>query len=989
MIGLLKYKIFGFVLFIVSVPGSLVAQNNSTVTETTKKYVTYPFSDPNPIPSEGKIYPYFRYDGFTEKAEKKDWKIVELENDYIKVQIMPEIGGKIWSALDKRSGQNFLYNNEVVKFRDIALRGPWVSGGIEFNYGIIGHTPNTATPVDYLTKENSDGSVSCYISTFDLLTRTNWVLEIKLEKDKSYFSTSSYWFNSNSTEQPYYTWMNAGIPANDDLEFLYPGNKYLGHEGETFNWPNDSKDRNLALYSENAFGGSKSFHVFGVHSDYFGGYWEDNDHGMIHYAKRGAKLGKKIFLWAQSDEGKIWEDLLTDDSGQYVEIQSGRLFNQNTFESSSTPFKQIGFVPYTTDEWTEYWFPFNGIKGFTSANLLGAFNIKYDNKLLSIKLSPVKSISDTLTVFSDKGKKLANVFVKANPVEVYEEQILINSEDNPAYIILEGQRIAVNQDRKERELSRPLEVPNEFDSESAYGLFLQGRDLYRFRNYKLSEEKILASLSKDPLFIPSLVEMTKIKLFKLEIDSAYIYAKKALSIDTYHPEANYYYGLAALKKNKMYDALDGFEVASLSIPYRGAAYTALSRTYLKSGDYYQAKENAELSLKSNPRNLESLKILYMISRINKDDQSLKLLRENIEKLNPIDHFVRFENYFSNSNEIQKDIFQSLIRNELPVETYLELAIWYAGLNRYEESKRILQMAPQNSIVLYWLAWLHSNDGNREASNQYLEKAHATSVDFVFPFREETFKVLEWASAQKKSWKSDYLLALINEFKGNEQEAYSLLASYDNIEFAPFYVMKARLEKSATIHERLTSMQKAVELKPEEWRYGRLLAAGYLEIGQFDKAIQILEKYYKINKENYYVGLDLIEALIKAERYKDSEKILSNITVLPFEGANEARQYYRQTKLMLAYQAIENEHYDNALKKIEEAEEWPLNLGVGKPYSEMINNNLENALRVKIFYETGDVELHEKYLKIVEDQIIEYGTLYEKIKSLLKKDKRLF
>src|SRR5680860_531398 len=200
------------------------AQNKATFKEFKKTYPTYPFSDPDPVPSTKKIYPYFRFDGFTDKPVEKEWKVVLLENDYISVQIMPEIGGKIWTATDKTSGKHFFYNNEVVKFRDIAMRGPWVSGGIETNYGIIGHTPNSSTPVDYLVTANEDGSVSCFTSTLDLLTRTRWVLEIKLEKDKAYFTTRSFWFNSTETEQPYYTWMNAGIPAGEDLKLLYPGN---------------------------------------------------------------------------------------------------------------------------------------------------------------------------------------------------------------------------------------------------------------------------------------------------------------------------------------------------------------------------------------------------------------------------------------------------------------------------------------------------------------------------------------------------------------------------------------------------------------------------------------------------------------------------------------------------------------------------------------------------------------------------------------------
>src|SRR6187549_146089 len=147
------------------------SQQKATVKEYNKSFTTYPFSDPDPIPGMTKIYPYFRFDGYTDKPVQKEWKVVELENDYIKVMILPEIGGKIWAAIEKSTGKSFIYYNQVVKFRDVAMRGPWTSGGIEPNYGIIGHTPNCATPVDYITVKKEDGSVSCIIGVLDLLTR--------------------------------------------------------------------------------------------------------------------------------------------------------------------------------------------------------------------------------------------------------------------------------------------------------------------------------------------------------------------------------------------------------------------------------------------------------------------------------------------------------------------------------------------------------------------------------------------------------------------------------------------------------------------------------------------------------------------------------------------------------------------------------------------------------------------------------------------------
>src|SRR5512136_2888497 len=165
----------------------------ATVREYKKVFRTYPFSDPNPIPVVGRIYPYYRFEGYTDTPVDREWTVIELENAYLRVWVLPEIGGKIWAAFEKSTGRSFIYNNQVVKFRDIAMRGPWTSGGIEPNYGIIGHTPNCATPVDYVTSIDEDGTARIVIGVLDLLTRTPWRLEIALPPDTAYFTTRSSW----------------------------------------------------------------------------------------------------------------------------------------------------------------------------------------------------------------------------------------------------------------------------------------------------------------------------------------------------------------------------------------------------------------------------------------------------------------------------------------------------------------------------------------------------------------------------------------------------------------------------------------------------------------------------------------------------------------------------------------------------------------------------------------------------------------------------
>ena len=324
-----SYIILSLCLCLINV--NLIAQKAS-ITEENRSLKTYPFSDPNPIPiltDNAKIYPYFKYEGYSHEAENQDWKVVKLENDYIEVTVLPEVGGKVWGAIEKSTGEEFIYRNEVMKFRNISMRGPWTSGGIEFNFGIIGHHPSTATPVDYSMQTHEDGSVSCTVGNIDLPSRTQWRVTIRLPKDKAAFETDVVWYNPTAMNQSYYNWMTGAAPARADFEFFTPGDELLKHSGEALPWPIDDMGRNLALYKENNFGPSQILPCcWSEYNDFFGGYYHDANYGFGHWGEYEAIPGQKLWLWALSRSGGIWEDLLTDTDGQYIEFQAGRQFLQ-------------------------------------------------------------------------------------------------------------------------------------------------------------------------------------------------------------------------------------------------------------------------------------------------------------------------------------------------------------------------------------------------------------------------------------------------------------------------------------------------------------------------------------------------------------------------------------------------------------------------------------------------------------------------------------
>jgi hypothetical protein len=942
----MKIKLLLLFLFYL-INGIVTAQNNVPTSKEYKKvFTTYPFSDPDPIPNpETKIYPYYRFDGFTDKSIQKEWKVIELENDFIKLTILPEIGGKIWSATEKSTGKDFIYNNQVVKFRDIAMRGPWTSGGIEGNYGIIGHTPNCATPVDYTIIKKEDGSVSCVIGILDLITRTSWKLDINLPKDKAYFTTSSFWFNATEFEQPYYTWMNTGIKAAGNLQFIYPGKNYLGHDGEYNSWPiNKQNGKDLSFYNNNNFGGYKSYHVFGKYTDFFGGYWHDDEFGMGRYGNHDDKAGKKIWIWGLSQQGMIWEKLLTDTDGQYVEVQSGRLFNQSGENSMYTPFKHRSFSPYQTDSWKEYWFPVKQTKGFVKANNLGAVNVKNENGWLKIYFSPLEKLNEKLEVF-DNEKVVYSKNISVKPMELFKDSIQILVDENKLKLVIGDNKLVWNSAPDDGNLSRPIEIPENFDNNSVYGLYLQGKNYISFRDYIKAEDKLSACLKIDPNYVPALSDMASLQIRKFQYAEAIVTASKALSINTYDPAANYYYAMANLHLGNTTDAKDGFDIAALSVEFRSASYTALSRLYYDGNEKSKAIEYAEKSLLNNQYNLEALQLLAVIYRLQNNAGKATEMLNKINSVDPLNHFVRFEKFLWDSIESSKQHFVSLIQNEMPQQTYLELGIWYQQLKRNDEALQIFSLGVPNAELIYWKAFLE----NKPVDLNKIQPG------ISFPFRSETADVLEKLIPKNDQWQLKYHLALIEWNRNNLAKAKELFLQCGSKPTDPaFYAARASLMKDNP-ESLVIDLQQAMKLDKQGWRYPKLLAEHFILQKRYDKASDIAESFYKGHKDNYIIGMLVAKTRLLNKKYEAADTFLTKLEILPFEGATAGRQLYHEAKLMQALMKMKKKQYKEALQFIADAKLWPQNLGVGKPYEEDIDERLENWLNYQCYTNLGNNE----------------------------------
>mgnify|MGYP001827647269 CR=1 FL=1 len=645
-------------------------------------------------------------------------------------------GGKVWGAIVKETGHEFIYRNEVMKFRNISLRGPWTSGGIEFNFGVIGHTPATATPVDYQLEENADGSVSCFVGGMDLPSRTHWRVEIRLPADKAYFETNVLWYNPTPLEQPYYNWMTAAAFARDDLEMAMPGDSYLEHSGRERSWPVDEEGRYLPLYGNNRFGGHKSYHVVGELHDFFGGYYRDDEYGFGHWAPYEDMPGQKLWLWALSREGGVWEDLLTDTDGQYVEFQAGRLFVQYSPGAHVNPITQAGFDPLSASRWSETWFPVEGIGGLTDASRTGVLHVEEEEGHLEVEISALSAVSDTLRVWAGD-RLVAEVPADMVPLERLSATVDLQGADRYRVQMAELD-LDYDSDPSARRLSRPFATDPEAVAAMGEGdrMVFQARELHRAREYGRARDLFAAALDREPWHREALLGLAELDYRSALYDDGLARVSRVLQLDAYDAEANFLAGTLSRAAARTADARDALGWAARSTAYRSAAYVQLAEIMIGQGNLAEAERYARLAIDYDRHSLPGWRILSVVARLREDRWAAREARAELLTIDPLHHFARAEEHLDASAVATAGRLADHLGGEYPDQTLLELAIGYDGLGRPGDALAVLALPtgrPSSPLHQAWRAFLLDDPSLLD---------DPAGPDFVFPYRRESLRVLE-------------------------------------------------------------------------------------------------------------------------------------------------------------------------------------------------------------------------------------------------------
>jgi len=967
-----RFRLSCWVIFILTLIFFTSCQSSSSAKlEVTKEVIrTYPFSDPDPVPimvrsgmwgKGARLYPYFFIDRMSLTAEDQEWTVVRLENPFLRVEILPEVGGKVWGALDKGTGKYFIYKNHVLKFREIALRGPWTSGGIEFNFGIVGHSPSTASPVDYLTRREPDGSVTCFVGTWDWPSRTRWSVAVSLPPDKDFFETRCLWINYTPYFQSYYVWLNAAVRAAEDLQFIMPGKYYIGHNYSVplRPWPVDEKGRDLSWYKNNNFGSSKSYFTVGEYRNFFGGYWHRDKQGFGQWARYEDIPGHKTWIWSLARSGGIWENLLTDNDGQYCEPQAGRLLNQSDHGH---------FFPLATDSWTQLWFPYHEIGPMKAASPYAVLSTEEPGEhQLIVKIFPLQDLTTPL-VIKNKQEIIYQENISLKTGRPWQKQISLK-EKIAEYEINLGDKLRYSSAPAAYRFEKPLIFQN-YDRTTLQRHFLKALHLEKARNLTEALQEYKNLLMKEPDFLPALTRAAELYYRRGETEKALQLAQEAVKLDMYNGAANFIYALIARHKGQFIEAKEALTWAARDRAFQVAAYNQLAEILLSEGSLDEAHEFIQRALRKDQQNIASLQLLALIQRKKDWPEKAEKTLKQIENIDPLNPFVQLERYWSQPTTSRWSKIRSFIKNEFPEETILELALYYHRVNQPEECLHLLRKIDRYPTAAYWLAYLLRNRDKVE-SRSYLTVAKSLLPYLVFPFREESIPVFTWAIQQAPAdWKAKYYLALLFWSKGRVGEAEKLLTACGTAsDFPPFYIVRGTFLKNKDQTAARDDFLKAVELGKKKWRTWHHLIRFYLDIESFPEALKAAEQASGLFPDIMSIQADLVESLLLNGQFQRAVEILDKTTFLPSEGATKIHRLFVLSHLQLGLQKVKDGNFRQAIRHFQRAKTYPEHLGTGQPYDP--DWRLQDLLLGLCYLKIGEQKIAHRHFSYVREYTLKH------------------
>lgn len=889
--------------------------------------------------SSGKVYPHPVIDKIYDKKTNKQYKAVYLENDYIKVMFLPEIGGRIQRATDKTNGYDFVYYNHVIKPALVGLAGPWISGGIEFNWPQH-HRPSTFDPVDYSYFENDDGSATVVMSEIENMFHTKGMARFTLYPDSTYIEIKAQLYNRTNVPQTFLWWANPAVAVNDNTRSIFPPDvtTVMDHgKRDSSTFPIATGTYYKVDYSRGVdISRYKNLPVptsyMAAKSDYnfVGGYDDGEKAGILHYADHHISPGKKQWTWGCGDFGKAWDRNLTDEDGPYVELMTG------CFTDNQPDFTFI--APMEEKRFTQYFMPYKEIGTVHNATKDLAMN--FENG--SIHLYASGNVGEITVEAISKGEVTQSEKVVLLPGETAEIKIDTAEKIDEIRIIKNGRKhlnYLIN--GKKQEPTAPAVCPPQpKDCKTTEDLYLYGLHIEQYRHATyLAEDYYLEGLSRDDTDIRLNNAYGLLLLKRGLFEESEKYFSKAIEKLTrsnpnpYDSEPYYNLGLSLLYQNRLDESYDAFYKSAWSNACQESAFYHLACISARNGDFDEALEHIENSIIKNSRNYKARNLkAHILLKQGWENEAINLARETIV-LDPMD--------FISQRILGK-------KPEMRVDTVIEIALEYKTGGFYDEAISVLtEINSDYPLVNYHLADLYRITGNEEKAQHYLEKGENADSYLCFPHRFDDMIVLENATKYDNNAMANYYLGCLYYDKKRYDEAVKCWRTTGQKK--PEFPTSHR-NLALAYYNKMGDDKSAIKELEMAFNFDETDARVLMELDQLYKKTQMpaeirlefLEKYIDLVKFRDDLYVEYVTLLNLNGYYSKALECLMSHSFHPWEGGEgKAPTQYVASLCALAKAEIENDEPDKAVSFLERTFEYPHNLGEGKLYG--AQENLQNYL----------------------------------------------
>ncbi len=893
--------------------------------------------DPNPVFPTGRphrggrpIYPYPMLDGFTGIRGEKAWNAVFLENEYLKVTVLPEMGGKLYAIFDKTANRDALYTNHVVKYAHVAIRGAWTSGGIEWNFP-DGHTITTVSPVDYVIRKEPDGAASVTVGDTERIQRMQWAVTVRLRPGWKVVETEVRLNNRRAVPGRYWYWATASAPARDDLRFVYPMREAWGHDWKLHTFPKDKDGVDLGTYREPQF----ALSLFARQSkrDFMGVYYEKDDHGVIHVADHRLVPGKKTWTWGYGPAGRAWIDKLTDSDGQYVEFQAGRFETQMEHEF---------LAPHQVDHFTHYWYPVDKLGGgFDTAGRYGALKATREGSKVRVAIN-VNTAFPGASLAVGSPDVVRSYRVDLAPDTPYTAVLDLPPEAVTGPLVVRlaaANRTELLRYRSDEPVDgNPNLAPAEphrdppRDPKTADEAFAgavaadkSSRELDARARYELA-------LKLDPKHEPARTALGLSYYRTGELDKA---AGQLKAVET--PEARYY---LALVRRAQGDATGAAQqlAACLKEGWRPALVRyELGELALAANDVPKAVEHLAEAVRLAPEDVKAGAMLALALRAaGKLEDAEKHITAVLAAM-PIDYLA-----LSEAAEIfaarGKDAEARQAANELrrllarEPDSVLELAFDYLNAGRLKDASAVLSRskAPQ-AMIHYTLGYVSELLGDTARAQS--EYALGASVDpgYTFPHRLEELAVLRAAlKTNPNDGRAHYYLGNLLASKYRTAEAIAEWREATRLDpqnaVAWRNLGEQLVANGATREEGIAAYRRAIQADPRNYRIWVDLAQALG--GDVKARLALFASAPEPVLKHAPVALAFASACAEAGRLEDAAKLLDTVRLTPAEGDDSPLRLFRKVHGGLADRHRKAGRHAEAAAEYLKMAEPPRHLSVG-------------------------------------------------------------